>query len=332
MEGRTKKTGLLLCAFLLLAVAGLSATGTAEQPAAAAAVAYPVQTVTLITHSSPGGGSDLFLREMIKFLGPQMKVNFVVKNIKGGGGAPALAELAKSPADGSIFYATTPTIIQTPMFAKTEYTIHDVEPVVNIVLDPMVVYTRKDSPLVDLKDVVRFATENPGKAKWGSGTATELGRQILERLKEISATDVRIVSFEGGGDLMLSVLNGTLDVGVGEPAEISSQLDAGQIRLLGVFTDQRVKKFADIATAKEQGIDLSLTKFRGLTGPKGLPANVVKAWEEAVPKLLANPDYQKVYENDCLVPTFMDQKTFQAYVAQTEVELKDFLVKMEVIK
>lgn len=332
MKERTMKAGLLLAAFLLLAAAGLSATGSAEQPAAAQAEAYPVKTVTLITHSSPGGGSDLWLREMIKVLGPQMNVNFVVKNVKGGGGAPALAELAKSPADGSVFYATTPTIIQTPMFAKTEFTIHDVEPVVNVVFDPMVVYTRKDSPLKDLKDVVAYAKDNPGKAKWGSGTATELGRQILEKLKDLSAVDVRITSFEGGGDLMLSVLNGTLDIGVGEPGEISSQLEAGQVRLLGVFTDQRVKKFADVPTAKEQGIDLVLTKFRGLTGPKGLPANVVKAWETAIPKLLASAEYQAIYERDCLLPTFMDQQTFQAYVDKTEAELKAFLVKMEVIK
>lgn len=337
MNKRMRKTGLrllLLLALLLVASPGLFASGAAEEPAtaSAAAEAYPVQTVTLITHSSPGGGSDLFLREMVKFLGPQMNVNFVVKNIKGGGGVPAIAELAKSPADGSIFYATTPTIIQTPMFAQTEYSIHDVEPMVNVFLDPMVVYTRKDSPLKDLKDVVRFARENPGKAKWGSGTAAELGRQILEQLQEISAADVKIVSFEGGGDLMLSVLNGTLDIGAGEVAEISSQLDAGQVRILAFFTEQRLAKYPDVPTAVEQGINLSLSKFRGLTGPKGLPAGVIRAWEAAIPKLLENPEYRKLYEANCLMPAFMGQKTFQAYVVQTETKLREYLKKMEVIK
>ncbi len=331
MKLQVKKILCAAVALLLLSSLAVFASGT-EEGSSADVTVYPVDTVTLITHSSPGGGSDLFLREMIKFLGPQMGLNFVVKNVRGGGGAKAMAELANSPADGSIFYATTPTCIQTPMFAETEYTIHNLEPMVNVFLDPMVVYTRKDSPLSNLKDAVAAARKSPGKARWGGGTATELGRQILEKLKEMAGVDVRIVSFEGGGDLMLSVLNGTVDMGVGEPAEIGSQLEAGQIRLLAVFTDKRLQAQSDVPTAKEQGVNLSLSKFRGLTGPKGLPPEVVKAWEQAIPKLLANPEYQAVYHANSLVPAFMDQKTFQAYVDQTETELRAYLTKMGVIK
>lgn len=320
------KSGLLLLVMLLAASSVAFAAGPGEK------IPYPVDLVTFITHSSPGGGSDLFLRELIPFLSKIMDTKFIVKNIKGGGGAPAMAALANSPADGSTFYATTPTCIQTPMFSKTEYTIKDLEPMVNILLDPMVVYTRKNSPFKSLTDVINYAKSNPGKAKWGSGTAQELGRQILEQLQVLSGTDARIVSYEGGGELMLSVLGGTLDIGAGEVAEISSQLDAGQIRILAFFTDERLAKYPDVPTAKEQGVDMSLSKFRGLTGPKGLPASVVAAWEKAVPMLLADPEYKKLYESNCLMPAFMNQKDFQKYVVATEKELREYLVKMEVIK
>ena len=131
------------------------------------AAEYPHETVTLITHSSPGGGSDLFLRTMVKYLGPQMGVNFVVENVRGGSGAKAMAKLATSPADGSIFYASTPTFLQTPMLGKTEYTYRDLEPMVNVFLDPMVAYTRVDSPFKNLADAVEYAKANPG-AKWGA--------------------------------------------------------------------------------------------------------------------------------------------------------------------
>jgi len=65
---------------------------------------------------------------------------------------------------------------------------------------------------------------------------------------------------------------------------------------------------------------------------RGLPAEVVQAWEKAIPLLLADPDYKKLYEENCLMPAFMNQKDFQKYVVQTEKELRDYLVKMEVIK
>jgi len=52
---------------------------------AAAQSAYPVKSVTLVTHSSPGGGSDVFLRVLAKHLGPKMGVAFAVENVNGGG-------------------------------------------------------------------------------------------------------------------------------------------------------------------------------------------------------------------------------------------------------
>ncbi len=104
-------------------LAGLTLTG-----AAAAEVDYPLDTVTLVTHSSPGGGTDVFLREVIKYLGPIMGVDFVVENIRGGSGAKAMAALATAPADGSIFYGTTPTFINTSILSDVEYTYEDLEP------------------------------------------------------------------------------------------------------------------------------------------------------------------------------------------------------------
>ena len=86
--------------------------------AAQAQAAYPVQNVTLVTHSSPGGGSDVFLRALAKHLGPKMGVNFAVENVSGGSGARAMARVAQAPADGSVLYATTPTYIQTTLLSK----------------------------------------------------------------------------------------------------------------------------------------------------------------------------------------------------------------------
>src|SRR5680860_822860 len=79
----------------------------------AVAQSYPHDTVTLVTHSKAGGGTDVFLREMTRYLGKYLGANFVVDNATGGSGAKAMAKLATSPADGSIFYGTTPTFINT---------------------------------------------------------------------------------------------------------------------------------------------------------------------------------------------------------------------------
>ena len=118
---------------------------------------YPHATVTLVTHSSARGGSDVFLRALAKHLGPKMRVNFVVENVTGGSGARAVAKVAQAPADGSIFYATTPTYIQTTILSKPEFGYDSLAPVARVFLDPEVVYARAQSAHANLDVAVREA-------------------------------------------------------------------------------------------------------------------------------------------------------------------------------
>ena len=274
---------------LLIPLGLIAGLGVAASNASAADVEYPLDTVTLITHSSPGGGTDVFLREMVKHLGPIMGVDFVVENVRGGSGAKAMAFLATSPADGSVFYGTTPTFINTSILSDVEYTYEDLEPLVNVFFDPQIVYTRADSPFNSLAEVIDNAHENPGQQKWGVSTPGSLDRQVMEKMKAITGTDPVIVTHEGGGDLLINVLNGTLDVGIGEIQELRGQIDAGEVKLLASYTADRLDTFPDLQTAREQGIDLVVDKFRGLAGPKGLPEDIIAAWETAIPALLEDP-------------------------------------------
>jgi putative tricarboxylic transport membrane protein len=301
-------------------------------PVQAHAQSYPHATVTLVTHSSPGGGSDVFLRELAKHLGPVMGVNFVVENVRGGSGARAVAKVAQAPADGSVFYATTPTYIQTTLLSKTDFGYDSLEPLVVVFLDPEVVYTRAQSPFKTLAEAVAYARQNPGKAKWGAANPASLERIALEKLNRLTGARAAVVSHEGGGDLMINVLNGTLDLGIGEIQEIGSQLEAGQVRLLGVLTESRLDRFPSIATAKEQGIDLTVTKFRGLAGPKGVPDNVAAAWEAALKKVLASPAYQQVYARESLVVRFMGRAEAKAFTAAFANDVAASLREVGILK
>jgi tripartite-type tricarboxylate transporter receptor subunit TctC len=88
----------------------------------------------------------------------------------------------------------------------------------------------------------------------------------------------------------------------------------------------------DVPTAKESGVDMVVRKFRGLAGPKGLPEPVIKAWEQAIPRLLAQPDYKKMYESANLVPAFMPHAEYAPFVAKFAEEQKTFLADVGMIK
>jgi putative tricarboxylic transport membrane protein len=308
--------------FLLLALVAFTAQ----------AQTYPHKTVTLVTHSSPGGGSDVFLRSLAKHLGPKMGVNFAVENVSGGSGARAVARVAQAPADGSVLYATTPTYIQTSLLSKPSHGYDSLIPVVNVFFDPEVIYARAESPHKTLGEAIAHAKANPGKGRWGAANPASLERIAMERLNRLTQARAIIVSHEGGGDLMIGVLNGTYDLGIGEIQETRAQLEAKKVRLLGVLGASRLADFADVPTAKEQGVDLVVTKFRGLAGPKHLSPAILKAWGDGIQAALADPAYRREYTRDSLSPAFMSADEAGAFTRKFAGELAASLRELGLLK
>jgi tripartite-type tricarboxylate transporter receptor subunit TctC len=301
-----------------------AAVATTMAAPLAAQGGYPARVLMLTTHSSPGGGSDVFLREMAPHLARIMGVRVVVDNVTGGSGARAVSAVAKARPDGGTFYATTPTFIYTSLLSRPAATYRDLDPLVNVFYDPEVLYTSASSKFATLADVI--AAARSGRGRWGAANPASLERQTLERLKQLTGVTPAIATFEGGGDMQLNVLNQTLDMGIGELEEIRPQLDAKHLRVLAIVGDAQLPQLPGVKTVKEQGINLSVRKFRGLAGPKGTPPAVIAALEAAIPKLLADPAYKKIYTDNGLQPGFLKHAEYVAFMndfaAQTEAFLK----------
>ena len=315
-----------------LGAVGLLAQSTTAQAQTPAQAAYPVNRVTLVTHSSPGGGTDLFLRELTQYLTPLMKTSFSVENIRGGSGATAVAHVAAAKPDGGTFYGTTPTYIQTTLLSKPAVGYDGLDPIAIVFIDPEVLYTRTESPHKTLGNVIAFAKANPGKSRWGASNPASLERLALERLARSTGVKVPIVSHEGGGDQMIGVLNGTYDIGIGEMQELKGQLEAGKIRLLAVLTEKRLDGLPKLATAKEQGFNVVVTKFRGIAGPKGVSDEVAKAWEDGLRKALDNPAYKAAIAKENLIPALMGRAEARKFTAQFVQDVTASLKELGVIK
>ncbi len=295
-------------------------------PAAAQAPAklpYPVKVVTLVTHSSPGAGSDVVLREMIKYLERYMDAKFIVENDEGGSGAKAVARVATAKPDGSMLYATTPTYILTSLLSKPSKTYRDLEPVVNTFTDAEVVYTRAGAPYKSLNDVIVQA--RAARGEWGVSNPASLEREAAEELKTDAKVNAAIVSHNGGGDMMIDVLNGTLDMGVGEIDEIRAQLEGRKVRVLATFNPNRLPGYPAVPTVSELGYKVVVSKFRGLAGPKGLPPAVIKTWELAIQRVLADPEFKKTYTEDDLVADYIPHDQYGPFINKFAADQGNFL-------
>ena len=142
--------------------------------AGAAPAKYPHKVVTLVTHSSLGAGGDVFLREMARVLPKYIDATFVVRNIPGGSGARAIAFVATSKPDGQTMYGTTPTYVYTSLMSSPPKTYKDLDPIVNVFMDPEVAYTRANGPFRTVKDLIDHAKTK--RSGWGAANPASRGQ------------------------------------------------------------------------------------------------------------------------------------------------------------
>lgn len=310
----------LSLAAMLIAGAGVSGQG-----------AYPTKPITFVTHSSIGAGGDIFLRQLAKHLEGIVPVPIVVENRRGGGSATAVSFVATSPRDGYVLYGTTPTFLQTPLLAETRHTFLDLEPVANVFFDPMILYVKADSPWKTLQDILATAKQRPGTIRFGASTPGSVEHMIAHQIQKVAKIKVQPVTFEGGGDLLLAVLGGHVDLGVGEFAEVAAQVQAGQVRIINSFTPERLRG-TTIPTAKEQGVEIVVEKFRGLVGPKGMDPAAIAYWEQTIRRVLSQPGYRQYYTSVNLLPGYMDHGQYGLYLHRMNQTLRRYLKEIGVVK
>ncbi|HEU5299333.1 MAG TPA: tripartite tricarboxylate transporter substrate binding protein [bacterium] len=312
-------------ALLALAIVLVMSVGAIAQGS------YPTKPITLVTHSSAGSGGDIFLRNLAKGLEGIVNVPLVVENRSGGSSARAVTYVATSGKDGYVLYGSTPTMLQTPILTRTPHSFLDLQPVANVFFDPMILYVKADSPWKTLNDILNTARQRPGTIRFGAATPGSVEHMIAHQIQKVAKVQVQPVTFEGGGDLLLAVLGGHVDLGVGEFAEVSSQVQAGQVRVVNSFTAARLPG-TSIPTAKEQGVDIVVEKFRGLLGPKGMDPAAIAFWEDAVKRVLAKPAYRSYYTSVYLLPSYMDRGQYNAYLHRMNQTLRRYMKEIGVIQ
>jgi tripartite-type tricarboxylate transporter receptor subunit TctC len=276
----------------------------------AAAQDYPKGPIQLVVPFSAGGATDIFWRTLGEYFSKAIGAPIAVVNKPGGGGIVGMAGVLNVKPDGYTLCAgNSDTLDITPLFTKDLPfdTINDVNYMVKVANFPQALVVRTESPYKTFEEVVAYAKANPKKLKAstpGKGTNPYMALQLLNY--EAKA-DITPVNFTGGGESVTAILGGHVDLGgIAVPA-VKAQVVAGKIRILAIFSKQRHPAFPDVPTAYEKGYKQTLVDTgMGIVGPKGLPAEVTRKWEQVVQQVLKEPaviaainkfDYVSDYQN-----------------------------------
>ena len=225
---------------------------------------FPRRALTLICPFSAGGGTDLLARRLAYEAEQQLDRPVLVNNITGGGGAIGHAAGQLARPDGHTLVLATFEMVSLPIQGLAPFTYEDFDLLMLLNMDPAGVAVRHDFPADSLQEFIERAQagETPSIGNSGSGAVWHLAAALLADRADMPAMHV---PFDGASQAITSLLGGHIDAVTVSPAELRTYIASGQVKLLAVMSEDRLQGFPDTPTCREQGVDVVLLLFQGLS-------------------------------------------------------------------
>jgi tripartite-type tricarboxylate transporter receptor subunit TctC len=260
---------------------------------ASAQATWPTKPVRFIVPFVPGGTSDIVARTVAAEMTKQLGMAIVIENKSGGGGVPAMQEVAKAAPDGhTIILSHVGSMAVNPLiFTNTGYDVNkDFAPVTLLAKVPSLFVIHPDVPAKNFKEFVAYVKANPGKLNYGSAGNASAGHLAMENLK--LATGMRIVHipYRGTGPALIDLLAGrTQAFSAGTPA-LLTHIRSGKLRAIATGTPSRLPSLPDVPTVAEMGYPkFETVQWYGVMAPVATPPDIVKRIQEACRAALRSP-------------------------------------------
>ena len=282
---------------------------------------YPQRAPLEITVLFPAGTSaDVTARMLADGMAKQLGQRVLVVNRPGAGGAIGYKHVASQKADGYAMVWNSNSISTTYHSGQLPFDYQSFDTVARVLVESPVVAVRADAKWKTLNDLIAEAKARPKGISVGHSGIGSHTHLCLEALFHAAGVEVNEVPF-GAAQVVPSLLGGHVDALVQLPAALSGPVKQGQVRLIAALIPGRDPALADVPTAKEQGIDVSLEAWRGIAVPRGTPRAVIAQLEAAVRKTVESAEFTKGSENLGVRPAFMPAAEFGELIAREDAAI-----------
>ena len=304
---------------LLALSLGLTLVGSAV------AQSYPSRPITMVVPWGAGGGTDATARIVAALMEKEMGQPVNVVNRTGGNGVVGHSAIATAPADGYTIGMITVEISMMHWAGLTELNPKDYTPLSLMNIDPGAVTVRTDSPYKNVNDLLNTIKANPGKFK-ASGTGQggiwhlALAGMLKDQKMDVSAAPW--VPSNGAAPAMNDLAAGGIEFVTCSLPEARALIDAGKARPLAVMATQPSALYPNVLTLKAAtGSNWTIGAWRGIAGPKGLPADVQAKLGTVLKKIYDSQDYQGFMQQRGFGVVYADSKGFEQFMAKGDADM-----------
>lgn len=316
----------------------LSAVGATSLLAASGrlfAQSWPDRPITFICPWPPGGTADQSMRALCTVASRVLGQAIAVENRAGASGMIGAKALASAKPDG---YTIGQIPISVTRFSQLGTLQADPRKdfayIARTSGQTFGIAVPASSPYKTLQEYVAAAEAKPGQVTYahaGVGGATHVGMEEFA-----AAADIQLnhVPYKGGADALQAVLGGHVDA-LADSSSWAPHVEAGKLRLLATWGEERTPRFKDVPTLKDLGYNVVVDAPNGIGAPKGVDPAILAKLRDAFRQAVASPEFKAVTSKIDAPVMYLDGPDYENYVNavyQKETVLIEKLKLRELMK
>lgn len=309
------------------------ATGGAALAAPSLASAqgrFPERPIRLIIPWAPGGSADAQLRSLGEQAGRLLGQPVVAENRGGAGGTLHALHLAREARpDGYTLGQMHLSVIRRPFLVRTPQwdSTTDFTHIIGLSGWLFGVAVAANSRFQTWQDMIAHARANPGRVSFATSGIATTNHLTMEDIMARERIEMTHVAFRGASEAVPAVLGGQIDM-IADSSVWAGPVEAGQMRLLSVWTADRVARFPNTPTLRELGYDIVVTSNYGISGPPRMDPGIVRVLHDAFHTALMGPENTRVRNQFDMPLVYLNTQDYTNFVSQRAAWEREMVTRL----
>ncbi len=322
--------------FRLVRTLALAAVVAASPFAAHAQATFPDRPITLIVPWAAGGGTDAVARQIAHMLERDLKQPINVVNRTGGSGVVGHQAIASAPADGYTIGMITLEINMMHWVGLTPLKSDQFTPFAMMNSDAAAIHVKSDSPYKTVKELFAAIKAKPNgltASGTGQGGSWHLALAGLMQAEGVAPNSIRWVPSTGAATALTDLAAGGVDFVSCSMPEAEALIKAGRVRSLTVMSPKRAANYPDVPSVEEAtGHKWHKGVWRAIVGPKGVPADIAKRYEELLKKVYDSAEYKEFMAKRGFDVTWMPSAELTQFLKTDDAAIGEILKTLGLAK
>jgi tripartite-type tricarboxylate transporter receptor subunit TctC len=300
-----------------------------------AAQSWPTRPVRIINTFAAGGAADLLARTVADGLSSAFGQPFIVETRAGAGGAIGVQSVIASPPDGYTFVITNVSILVLAPISNPHlgYALRDLTNIAYIAGSPIVLSVNPASGIKTLDQFIAYAKKGGKPLPYSSSGVGSMGQLFAESFAQQAGIAIEHVPYKGAAQGLLDLVGGHIAFASQTLTSTFPQLQSGTLTAVAQTADRRLPDFPDLPTFREQGFpDLVSTTWFSLSGPVGLPPEIVQKVNREIVKTMGRPEVDRRMRQEGMVSEPLSPAEFQKRIETETVRWKPVIERAGLIE